>query len=791
METFGLKSALRVTALAVQLLIAINAHAQAQAFDIPRGDLKAALDAYAAQSGKKIKYSAEELKGRTSPGSKGTQAPEQVLKELLTGTDLSVRIDASGEYVIVLNATATQPQTIVIRGSASHLPDRSVSGTRTEVDPMLLPMTLESVGTKLLNEQSSQTIADAINYLPGVTGDPANHNFQIRGFSGTVMRNGAVSDAKFGPPISTIQSIEVVKGPAAILNGVGIGYGGVINVIGKAPQARPVRELSFQVGSHDRAELGLDLGGAVNEDKTLRYRLIASEMKEGRNEQGINGAYHHYIAPAFTYIHAPTETEVSLSLEYNRQRSTPYLGVFYGPAERLGDRHNFVQTSDPDSGYHRRNTLVGAKVKQHLGDDWDISVNLSRERSLQDNSAPQVAVGYVAPFDISFFTYPNLLRTGLQETDKLIRSTVKVDLTGELKTGPVSHKLLFAFDKSRGSELADRNFSAAVEGVNVQTGAVTSYPGTNPNTAIIAYDRRDDQEGLLVTDHIKWGSWVALAGVRHVKYQQEFVGQPGATSTSEWLPSLGILYELTPTFSIYGSYNKGLTPYTSGGAMYGTGSPPPPEYAKQKELGFKALLADKELALTAAVFDIDQKNVIFIDVAHLTEGFFLTTIPGQKSRGFEVELSGNLTKHVNARASYSYTNLTLDLDPTLSAFLGMTDRNILSGFLPPKKKATLWGSYTFNGTGQNGWWVGGGVQWQSSIFVGSINWFGIPQTDYQKEVRPGKTRADLAAGYRDTRWSLTAGIKNVTDAQQILTGSGGMAQVDKGRAFYLSGQYSF
>ncbi|WP_158290020.1 TonB-dependent receptor [Ramlibacter sp. WS9] len=784
----GIKSSLRVTALAAHLLFAFHAQAQSQVMDIPGGDLKAALDAYITQSGQKVQYSADDLKGRTSPGAKGRQAPEQMLKELLQGTNLAVHTDSSGQYTIRPIALLDQ---VVIRGSASHLADRNVSGTRAEVDPMSLPMTIETVGAKLLSEQSSQSLADAINYLPGVTGNAADHTFQIRGFSGSVMRNGVVSDAKFGPPVGTIQSIEVLKGPAAILNGVGVGYGGVINVIGKAPQAQTVREVSLQLGSHDRAELGLDLAGALDQDKRWKYRLIASEMTEGKNEEGVNGAYHHYIAPAVSYSNWDTGTEASLSLEYNQQRTTPFLGVFYGPNEKLGDKHGFTPTSNPDSGYHRKNTIVSAKVRQKISDDWDVSVNLSRERSLQDNSAPQITVGFVAPFDISTFTFPNLLKTELQENDTLIRSTLKVDLTGEVKTGPVSHKLLFAYDKTRGREVADRNYGSAVEGINVQTGAVASFPGVNPYTATIVYDRSDVQEGFLATDHIKWGSWVALAGVRHVKYKQAFAGQPGDSTTNEWLPSLGVLYEVTPDLSVYGSFNKGLTPYQGGGVMYGNGAPPPAEYAKQKELGFKALFADKQLALTAAVFDINQRNVNFLDVAHMNEGFFLTTIPGQKSRGFEVELSGNLSRHLNIRTSYSQTNLTLELDPALGAFLGLTDRNILSGFLPPKKKATFWGSYSFNGNGQDGWWAGAGAQWQSSIFVGSINWFGIPQTDYQKEVLPGKLRVDLAAGYRDKNRSLTLGIKNVTDAQQILNGSGGSARVDKGRSFYLSGQYNF
>lgn len=49
------------------LVLCSGAWAQTRNFDIPAGDMKAALDAYAAQSGLQLVYKVEDLRGLVSP----------------------------------------------------------------------------------------------------------------------------------------------------------------------------------------------------------------------------------------------------------------------------------------------------------------------------------------------------------------------------------------------------------------------------------------------------------------------------------------------------------------------------------------------------------------------------------------------------------------------------------------------------------------------------------------------------------------------------------------------------
>ena len=70
---------------------ALCAPAFAGSFDIPSGDLKSALDAYAQQTGVSLVVSETALKGVQTRGVRGQLSDDAALSRILTGTGFSVR----------------------------------------------------------------------------------------------------------------------------------------------------------------------------------------------------------------------------------------------------------------------------------------------------------------------------------------------------------------------------------------------------------------------------------------------------------------------------------------------------------------------------------------------------------------------------------------------------------------------------------------------------------------------------------------------------------------------------
>src|SRR5580698_11677222 len=97
---------LRKLMLACALIFTGTAMAQAPSFDIPKGDLKAALDAYSRQSGVQIIYRADEMRGVASPGTHGVLDPLAALDAILAHTGFTVRRDSSGALAVVRASSA-------------------------------------------------------------------------------------------------------------------------------------------------------------------------------------------------------------------------------------------------------------------------------------------------------------------------------------------------------------------------------------------------------------------------------------------------------------------------------------------------------------------------------------------------------------------------------------------------------------------------------------------------------------------------------------------------------------
>ncbi len=125
---------LRALLLSLACTAALAAQAQtATRIDIPAGDLAAALDAYARQSGTQLVYRADQLKGARTPGVQGQAASPQALDALLKGSGYRAQRDASGAVVIVPQAAT--------RAAPAPTPPRAAQATPAQDAPAEAPIT--------------------------------------------------------------------------------------------------------------------------------------------------------------------------------------------------------------------------------------------------------------------------------------------------------------------------------------------------------------------------------------------------------------------------------------------------------------------------------------------------------------------------------------------------------------------------------------------------------------------------------------------------------------------------
>lgn len=173
-----------------------------------------------------------------------------------------------------------------------------------------------------------------------------------------------------------------------------------------------------------------------------------------------------------------------------------------------------------------------------------------------------------------------------------------------------------------------------------------------------------------------------------------------------------------------------------------------PVVGNNAELGIKSSLADERLNVSAAIFQITQKNRAL-------------SVPGQRfsvpegkvrSRGFEAEISGELTKNLNLFAGYTF-NTSKYLETESTTYTAGTNFSKHT----PRHLLRVYASYRLPGE-LHAWSVGGGFNAQSSTSsLGNVS-------------QGGYTLWDANIGYRiDRHFSLNLVGRNLGDKRYYLT----------------------
>lgn len=279
---------LRAVLLALACSAALAAQAQSPIvrFDIPAGDLAAALDAYARQSGTQLVYRADQLRGARSGGVRGALSAGDGLARLLAGSGFAARTDASGAVLIVPQAApparpaparppaaaadapapVTELQTVQVTGS--RIPRSEVEGpapitvmTAQDIQAAgytTVPEVLRAL-TQNGGETQSQQSAGGADFSPGaqqvdLRGLGPNHTLvlvngrRIADFPLPFQGRSNFTDVS-GIPLGMIDRIEILTGSASAIYGSDA-ISGVVNFILK--QRADGTTLSYRIGATAR-----------------------------------------------------------------------------------------------------------------------------------------------------------------------------------------------------------------------------------------------------------------------------------------------------------------------------------------------------------------------------------------------------------------------------------------------------------------------------------------------------------------------------------------------------------
>lgn len=194
--------------------------------------------------------------------------------------------------------TSTAPDTnverITVYGKQNSVVKNSGLATKSDMSLMETPAAVVVVDQELISAQGVDNLQDLIRNISGVTQAGNNYgigdNLVIRGLGANYtfdgMYGGAGLGNTFNPTrsLTNVESVEVLKGPATGLYGMG-SAGGVINLIEKKPQFESKHKFTTEVGQWDTYSLAIDSTGGITDD--VAYRLVAKTARsEGYRDLG-------------------------------------------------------------------------------------------------------------------------------------------------------------------------------------------------------------------------------------------------------------------------------------------------------------------------------------------------------------------------------------------------------------------------------------------------------------------------------------------------------------------------
>jgi len=272
---------LKIMALGGACAVALAGRASAEQFDIPRGDLAAALDAYTAQTGIQLLYSSDAVSGRKTLGVKGELAANAALARILIGTGYTSRRMPAGAISIVPEPAKRQAaagaraelSVAAAASTASSVETVVVTSSKIKGDIQTVPIAITALSQEQLTSRQIAGGPDLVKEVPNLTFTKTNfsgYSIQIRGIGTqaiSVTTDPAVAVALndipfirnhfFEQEFFDVNQVEVLRGPQGTLYGRNA-TAGVVNVITAKPTDQFEAMASADIGNyHNRRYEGM------------------------------------------------------------------------------------------------------------------------------------------------------------------------------------------------------------------------------------------------------------------------------------------------------------------------------------------------------------------------------------------------------------------------------------------------------------------------------------------------------------------------------------------------------
>ena len=618
---------------------------------------------------------------------------------------------------------------------------RSGSATKTDTPLDEVPQAVSVIPATVLDDLRSPRIEKALDYAGGVArqndfGGLTMYEYSIRGLTTSEFyKDGfSVNRGYMNPQDpSNVERIDVLKGPASSLYGRG-DPGGTINIVSKRPQNDRFARLDLSAVRWDRYRSSLDVNTPLDDEGTMLYRMNLA-VEDNKSFRDYRSSERQFFAPAFSWELSP-QTRLLVQAEVIRSSQVFDRGVV-APNDHLGSVSRSDFFGEPDDGeIDNNNESLQAEIEQDLNASWTVRLASHYKQGRLNGGATEAS--FLAD------DARTLNREYRYRDFDWQDSITQLELRGLVYTGDIEHNLLIGTEYERYAKDERLMRTRPISTIDIREPV---YGQPRPPFSVGPGGRSTDRHELVHSRSLNLQDQMRLSeklfgviGARYDHYEHRLDNEVTGTRTEQThekiTPRIGALYQLTPEVGVFANASQSFKPNT-GAPRPGTGTSFDPEEGVGYEAGFKFDLLDSRLGMTVAAFHLTKENVLTADPADSTYQIAAGEV---RSRGIDLQLTGQLTDEVRVIGAYAYVDAEVTKDNTLAS--GSRLLNV------PEHSGSLLGVYEFLDGGLKGLELGGGVN-----YVGDRSG-NVADSGFEL---PGYTTVDLLARYKATQ-DLTLGV---------------------------------
>lgn len=643
-------------------------------------------------------------------------------------------------------------------GIDGYIATGTSTATKTNTPILDIPQSITIVTEQQAADRGSETVGEALLYVPGVTvaqGEGHRDQISIRGQVTTAdfFVDGVRDDIEYFRDLYNVEAIEVLKGPAALIFGRG-GGGGVVNRVTKKANGERIREVTATAGSFERARTTIDVGDKISPDAAFRLNAMYEDSESFRDFFELE---RYGINPTLAFSPGD-QTRVMLSYEYFSDDRTVDRGVpslngrpFRGPIESF---YGNPDESNADFAGHTATATIEHRFDN--GVNFRNHTFFATYDKFYKNVYAASEIAANGTYQIEGYSVGTDRQSLINQTDATYRwdmgNGIRHTLLAGMELSSQDTKLdrdRVVFDPADPTRCRNGNGNACGRLV-VPVAAPTDFTGlsfSNPQrrwTTDVATYSGYIQDQLEITRYFE-----LIGGLRFDRFDVSAVNSTNPANVVDlervddvWSYRVGAVFKPTEMASVYIATSNSFLPGvgdqfinldTQGGVTLDNIEP---EEFQNDEIGFKFEVSPR-LFFTGAIFQLDRSNQIITTGPQTGEQVGLT-----RTRGGELALTGYVTDDWQISAGWGHQIATVVEGSQAS----------IGNEVPfvPHNTYSLWNRYQFTSI----FGAGLGIIHQDSSFAALDNLVELPSF----------TRVD-AAFYFDINetWNAQVNIENILD----------------------------